>query len=96
MDEVMKLTTNGFLLDGVSKKIYYDGKKLTSKDIVSQSTTVDVLLMLFDNVDKDISNESLERSSYSRNKNEMLSKVVLPFKKFVKSKTQKILPLECT
>ena len=95
MSEVMALTQHWFLLDGVSKKIRYNGKKLTSKDLVSQSTTVDVLLMLFKHLNKDISNKKLQRSCYARNKNEMLSKVVLPFKKYVKNKTNMVLPLDC-
>ena len=68
---------------------------MTSKDIVSQSTTVDLMIMLLENLNQDIQNTELERSSYSRNKNEMLSKVVIPFKKFIKKKTKKELKLSC-
>gem|GEM_PF-868550 len=95
MGQAMSLSEDGFLLDGVSKKIWYNGEKLTSKDLVSQSTTVEVMLMLFKHINKDISNKTLERSSYARNKNEMLSKVVLPFKKYVKKMTKEVLPLDC-
>lgn len=94
--DAIKMTSRWFLLDGISKKIYFDWERLTSKDLVSQSTTVDLLLMLFDNLNQDIPNTLLERSSYSRNKNEMLSKVILPFKKFVELKTKKKLSLDCT
>ncbi len=96
LKDILSKPTNGFLLDGISKKIYYNGVKLTSKDIVSQSTTVDLMFSLFKNIGKEIYNKELERSSYSRNKNEMLSKVILPFKKFVKNSTQKELPIDCS
>ena len=96
LKDILSRPTNWFLLDGISKKIYYNGKKLTSKDIVSQSTTVDLMFSLFKNQWKEIYNKELQRSSYSRNKNEMLSKVILPFKKFVKTSTQKELPIDCS
>jgi len=65
-------------LDTINNKIYLRGKKLTSKELHSQTTTVDILRILLNNINKDIPNKSLPQSSYSKNKNEMLGKIVLP------------------
>jgi hypothetical protein len=55
--------------------------KLTSKEIHSQNTTIDMLRILMDNIGKEVSNTKLPVSTYSQNKNEILGKVVLPIRK---------------
>ncbi len=83
------------LLDVMNNKIYLDGKKLTSQDLHSQSATIEILKMLLWNLGKEISNKDLPISSYSKNKNDMLWKIVLPLISLVEQKTKKKLPLIC-
>lgn len=78
LDELLLEESNDLLLDTVNNKIYLRWKKLTSKDLHSQTTTVEILKLLVNNINKDISNKDLPTSSYSKNKNEMLGKIVLP------------------
>jgi len=86
---------DGLLLDAINGKIYLNGEKLTSKEIHSQTTTIDILEKLMENPWRDISNDELSVSSYSKNKNEMLGKIVLPLIKFLEKETWKKLPLIC-
>lgn len=98
MDEyrtILERETTGLLIDAVERKIYFNGEKLTSKDIPSQSTTVDVLEMLVEHSDEDINNSRFPSSSYVKNKNEMLGKIVIPLVKFIQEKTGIELPLVC-
>jgi hypothetical protein len=52
--------------------MYIKGRKLNSKDIPSQTTTINILDRLLDDIGKDIPNTEFEISSYTKNKNEML------------------------
>jgi mevalonate kinase len=70
------------------------GKKLSSKDIPSSSSTVKILNILLENLGKEIANDKLPESSYSLDRNEMQSKIVSPLRKVLKTKIGKDLPLE--
>ena len=84
------------LLDTIGGRVYISGKKLTSKDIHSQATTIDIMKILIQNMGKEISNSLLPASSYSHNKNEIMGKIVTPFRKLTKTYFWKELPLSCT
>lgn len=71
-------------LDTIRGRIYIKGIKLTSKEIHSQNTTIDMMKILLENMGKEVSNSKLPVSTYSQNKNEILSKVVLPIRKLAK------------
>ena len=86
---------DGLILDLIKRKIYLDWEKLTSKQIHSQNTTIEILEILLSNLWKDISNKELPKSSYSSNKNEMLWKIVLPLVKLIEEKKKIKLPLIC-
>lgn len=45
-DSIVTNETKGILLDEISGRIYVRGKKLTSRDIHSQNTTIDMLKLL--------------------------------------------------
>ena len=79
----------------INNKIYINGRKLTSEDLHSQTGTVDILKILMENIGKDISNKDLPISSYSKNKNDMLGKIVLPLIELIEKETGKKLPLIC-
>jgi len=83
------------LLDMLNNKIYINGRKLTSEDLHSQTGTVDILRILIENIGKDISNKDFPVSSYSKNKNDMLGKIVLPLIELIEKETGKKLPLIC-
>ncbi len=83
------------ILDTIHGKIYTYWQKLTSKDVHSQSWTIEMLLYAIEHIWTDIPNRMLPLSSYSRSKNEMLGKIIIPLLKTIKEKTQKDLLLEC-
>jgi len=87
--------SNWLILDMIEKKIYLKWKKLTSKDLVSQSSTIEVLELLINNLWEEISSEDLPYSSYSKNKNQMLWKIILPFLSFVQDSFWEKIPLVC-
>lgn len=86
---------NSFVLDTVSNKILFDWKKITSQDLHSQSWTIDILKILLDNHWKEITNKQLINSSYSKNKNEMIGKIIIPFIKLFEKKTWEKLQFIC-
>ena len=75
--------------------MYINGRKLTSEDLHSQTATVDIMKILIENTGKDISNKDFSLSSYSKNKNDMLGKIVLPLIELIEKETNKKLPLIC-
>ena len=79
----------------MNNKIYINGRKLTSEDLHSQTATVDILKVLIENIGKDVANKAFSLSSYSKNKNDMLGKIVLPLIELVEKETGKKLPLIC-
>jgi len=76
---------NWLFLDLTKNKISLNWEKLTSKQLKSQNTTIEVLLKLLENKWEFISNKDLTLSSYSTNKNDMSSKIISPLQKLIKS-----------
>ncbi len=95
-NDIIEAEKEWLLFDMISNKIYLDWKKLTSKDIHSQTTTIEILIKLLESSSKEILNKDLSISSYSKNKNEMVWKIILPFIKFIDSKTGYKLNISCT
>jgi hypothetical protein len=87
---------DGILLDTIGWRIYIQWVKLTSKEIHSQNTTIDMLRILIDNIGKEVSNSKLPVSTYSQNKNEILGKVVLPIRKLALKHFWTELSLTCS
>lgn len=83
------------LLDTLNNKIYLNWEKLTSQDLHSQSATIEILKMLLENPGKDIHNKELPLSSYSKNKNDMIGKIVAPLLSLIETRIWKKLPLIC-
>lgn len=86
---------SGLLLDTLHNKIYLDGNKLTSQDLHSQSATIEIIQILVKNLWQEVDSKTLPSSTYSKNKNEMVSKIVLPLVDLVEKKTGKKLQLVC-
>lgn len=51
--------------------------------------------ILIDKIGEDIENKQLPLSSYMKNKNEMLGKIVIPLIHFIEKNTGVVLPLIC-
>jgi hypothetical protein len=71
------------VLDTIHKKIFYKWEKLTYKHLRSQSATVEILQILINNYDELVHNSELPASSYSKNKNEMIGKILAPLQKLM-------------
>ncbi len=95
-EAILKNETDSILLDTIAGRVYIKGTKLTSKDIHSQNTTIDMFRLLLENMWQEIANSKLPISTYSQNKNEILSKVILPIKKIVKEYFSIDLSLTCS
>ena len=93
--EIIDRESEWLLLDAVEWKIYFNWEKLTSKDIPSQNTTVDILVHLLPRQWEEISNKDFPSSSYSKNKNDMLGKIIIPLARFIEEKTGSPFPLMC-
>lgn len=83
------------LLDTLHNKIYLDGNKLTSQDLHSQSATIEIIKILIQHLGQEVDCKKLPSSTYSKNKNEMVSKIVLPLIDLIEKRTGKKLQLIC-
>ena len=94
-EDCIKKINEWMLLDMIDNKIYINGKKVTSDDLHSQSATIEILKILIERLGDDISNKDLPQSSYSKNKNEMLGKIVIPLIELIEKSVWEKLPLIC-
>lgn len=94
-NEILEKNKTGLLLDMMHNKMYLNGKKLTSADLCSQTTTIHILYQLMESLWVDVENKEFEISSYSKNKNEMLGKIVLPLISLIEKETGEMFPLIC-
>lgn len=77
------LLASGITFDLIKRKILLDGNKITHKDICSQSATIEIIMYLLDHLGEFIPNRLLPASVYSKNKNEMVSKILLPLQEIM-------------
>ncbi len=84
------------LFDSISKKVYFNGRRLTSKEIPSQNAASDLFEMLIERIGSEIPNRALPASSYSQNKNEMVSKIISPLMKFARAHSDDELNVSCS
>lgn len=80
--------------DAVKNKIYVNGKVLTSKDIKSATTTIEIFDHLLRSANHSIENNELWPSSFSGQQNQMESKIINPLVKYIKKSLWKELPIE--
>jgi len=93
--ELLEEWKNAIIIDQISRKIYIKWKSFTSKDMPSQTATVEILSVLLANLGKEVSNNMLEVSSYSKNRNNILGKIILPLNILAKENFGKELELNC-
>ncbi len=94
LEEKIKKEEIDLLLDNINHKIFIKGKTLTSKQLPSQKTAIEILKILLENQQSSITSNKLPRSSYSTNRNDMQGKIIGPLKKLVKKYTKKDLDLK--
>jgi len=82
--------------DGVKNKIYVNWKVLTSKDIKSATTTIELFYYLLKSEDHTVKNNELWPSSFSWQQNQMESKIINPFVKYIKKVLGKELDIQCS
>jgi len=95
-DYLLKWQSYDILIDKTQNKLYIAGNKTNAKEIHSQTMTNEILLKLIQDDWWEIDNRTLSRSSYSKNKNNMLWKIILPLKKAVKKHCDKDIKISCT
>ena len=83
-------------LDAVKNKVYMNWKILSSKDIKSATTTIELFYYLLKSPDKRVKNNELWPSSFSWQENQMISKIISPFVSCVKKKFGNEFPLTCS
>jgi len=88
--------TKGITFDAINKKIYINGENITHKDLFTQSATVEIIEILFNNKGHYITNKELPPSSYSKNKNDMTGKIILPLQQLMEKKFKQKLTLKCS
>ena len=82
--------------DGVKNKVYVNWKVLTSKDIKSATTTIELFYYLLKSEDHTVKNNELWPSSFSWQQNQMESKIINPFVKYIKKVFWKEFDIECS
>ena len=73
-----------------------NGKVLTSKDIKSATTTIELFEHILKSGDHEVKNNELWPSSFSWQQNQMESKIINPFVKYIKKALWKELDIECS
>ena len=82
--------------DWVKNKIYVNWKVLTSKDIKSATTTIELFYYLLKSENHVVKNDELWPSSFSWQQNQMESKIINPFIKCIKKTLGKEMNIECS
>lgn len=88
-------SSNEIVLDLVKNRIHILGQQCTSQELFSQYTTIELLSTYIQNNKQTINNKLLSPSTYTKNKNELLSKVIKPFVKLIKEKLWRNISINC-
>ncbi len=94
--ELLKKAENAIVFDCIDGKIYNDQETTNHNEILTQSGTVEIIKVLFEHMWSYVNNSKLPSSSYSKNKNDMVGKIIWPLQELVQKKFNKKLDLECT
>lgn len=83
------------ILDKTTNRIMIGGAEVTSKNIPSQKTTIDIMEFLLNNYGYQVNNLELPSSSYTKYRNEFQGKILTPLIKTVQERTKKTLDVHC-
>ncbi len=93
---LLKNLPQGIVLDTVSGKVFVNGIQATHKDLFTQSWTVEIFDILLQHIGKTVNNADLPSSSYSKSKNDMTGKILLPLQQLAKKHFNQKLDITCT
>ncbi len=88
-------TMEWIILDTTTGKVHLPHTKITHKDLPSQPSTTEIIGKLVESSGKFIHNSDFSCSSYSKNKNEMMGKIIQPMVRLVRSHFGKEIEIEC-
>jgi len=94
--KILKQERQALIFDTIEKKVYIKGQNLTHKDLRSQSGTVEIMEILFSHLWTSLSNKEFPPSSYSKNKNEMVGKILVPLQALTQKYFHQKIPLKCS
>ncbi len=86
--------TYDILFDEDDKKIFINGKKVTSKELPTVAATLSLFNLLTQTEDFEISSEKLPDQSYFQDRNELQSKIVSPLRIYVEKELNKHINLK--
>jgi hypothetical protein len=92
---ILEKESKWILLDCIEWRLYVNWDDITSKDLVSQSSTVEILDYLVSNMWQTVASKDLPYSSYSTQRNQMAWKIILPLRKLTKKYFGKEIDLDC-
>jgi len=84
IEDIILEEKDWIILDTINKKILINWKKIDSKTIKSQSFTIDMMILLIENITKDVPNSLFPFSSYKNDRNQIQWKIIIPFLKLIK------------
>ncbi|MEI7558664.1 MAG: hypothetical protein WCJ45_07975 [bacterium] len=93
---MLEKTENTIIFDTIDGKIYINNEIMKHKEILTQSGTVEIIKVLFEHMGEYVNNAQLPVSTYTKNKNEMVGKIILPLQELIKKRFNEKLDLECT
>ena len=82
--------------DAIKNKVYMNWKALSSKEIKSATTTVELFYYLLKSSNHTVRNNELGPSSFSGQENQMISKIIYPFLNCVRDVFWVNFPLTCS
>lgn len=94
-ENLIKRYNKAIIMDLVEKKIYIKGVKTTSNEILSQNFTIELFNKLLETTENEVSNKELPISSYSKYKNQLVGKIIIPLQKIIEKKFNKKLDILC-
>lgn len=82
--------------DLIKRKILVWWQKVNHTVLCSQSATIEIILFLLWHLGEFVPNTHLPASAYSKHKNEMMSKILVPFQEIIHMLTGERLDIVCT
>lgn len=94
--KLLEETKDSIIFDTIDGKIYLNNEITNHNEILTQSGTVEIIKVLFENMWEYVNNSKLPSSSYSKNKNEITGKIIWPLQDLIQKRYNGRLDLQCT
>lgn len=92
-DELLESYHGDILMDMIKMKLTISWKPLSSKDLHSQSATIEILSYLIDHIGEYVTSAQLPQSSYTKSKTEFQWKIIWPLCALIEKSLGIILPI---